>query len=129
MPTGVDGVGNEQLMIREDALGKRGRRLRRTAEIGREKAYLGEMQKNGLVKQEPACKLEEEIELATGGSEDRDMNLAKVRNEETMRQDSYEENSIMESKSKEQDSGKESSVMVNSYQPLLLHRAPRYSQF
>ena len=100
----------------------------RTSVIGREKANLREMQENGLVKQEPACKLEEEIELATGGSKDKDMNVVEGKDKETMRQDSYKDNYIMESKSKEGDCEKEGSVIVNSYQPLLLHRAPRYSQ-
>ena len=122
MPTGIDGVGNEQLMIREDALGKGGRRLRRPAEIGQERANLGDMQEIGLVKHEPAFKLEK-VELAMEGSKDKDMNLAKERSGEMMQQDSYEDNYIMESKSKGQESGKEGSVV--NYQPLLLHRAPR----
>ena len=109
-------------MIREDALGKGGRRLRRTAVAGQEKAHLNEMQENGLVKQEPVCKFEEEIKLATGGSKDKDMNLDEGKDKETM-QGSYEDNYIMESKSKGQESGKEGSVV--NYQPLLLHRTPR----
>ena len=104
-------------------MGKGGRRLRRTAVAGQEKAHLNEMQENGLVKQEPVCKFEEEIKLATGGSKDKDMNLDEGKDKETMRQDSYEDNYIMESKSKGQESGKEGSVV--NYQPLLLHRAPR----
>ena len=125
--TGLGEVGEKQLVMversSEVALGKGGRRHRRAAMRGQK-----ETQENAVVKKELLCKVEKEVEFGREGFKDKDMNLVKERFEETMRQDSYEDNSIMESKSNQQDSGKEGKVMVNSYQPLLLHRAPRYLQ-
>ena len=87
-------------------------------------AHLEEMQEDVVVKREQLCKMEEEVEFGTGDSKDKI--IAKEGKEETLRQDSYEDISTMESKSKQEDSGKENGVGVKSYQPLLLHRAPRY---
>ena len=106
----------------EVALG--GRRQRRTAVRRQVEAHLEEMQEDVVVKREQLCKMEEEVEFGTGGSKDKI--IAKEGEEETLRQDSYEDISTMESKSKQEDSGKENGVGVKSYQPLLLHRAPRY---
>merc|ERR1712192_176398 len=73
------------------------------------------------------CKVEQEgVEFSREGSKDKDVNPAGEGDRETLRQDSYEDNSIMmESKSKQEESGKQGGVMVKSNQPLLLHRAPR----
>ena len=130
--TGLGEVGEKQLMMAgrsgEVALGKGGRRHRRAAIRGQEKSHLEEMQeKDVAVKKELPCKVEEEVEFGREGSKDKVMNLAKEGDREILRQDSYEDNSLFESKCKQQDSGKEGGVMVKSYQPLLLHRAPRYS--
>ena len=68
----------------------------------------------------------EEVEEVKFGSKIMEKIIAKERNEETLRQDSYE-NYTMESKSKPEENVKEGADMVKSHQPLLLHRAPRYT--
>ena len=112
----------------EVPLGKRGRWQGRNAVRRQEKTDLEEMlmQKDVVMKGEQFCKMEEEeVEVGTGGSID--MSASEEGCAKTLRQDSYEyeDNSTMESKSKQEDSGKEDGVVVKSYQPLLLHRAPR----
>ena len=125
-------VGEKQLMTAqrssEVALGKGGRRHRQTNMRRQQKLHLEGMQENVAMKKELLCKVEEE-EVEFGRTGSKDMNPANEGDVETFRQDSYEDNSIMmESKSKQEESGKQDGVMVKSNQPLLLHRAPRYSQ-
>ena len=111
----------------EVALRKWGRGQKRAAVGEQEKAHLEKMQAD-VVKRELYCKMEEEVEFGTGSSNDKDNIIAKEGDEKLLEQDSYEDNTTVESKSKQEDSEKEGCVMVKSYQPLLLHRAPRYSQ-
>ena len=129
--TGLGARGNKQLMMversSEVALGERGRRHRRAAVRGPEKACQDEMQEDVVVKRELPCKMEEEVEFGQGGSKDKDMHLAKEGGEETLWQDSYKDKTAIESNHKQEDSAKDGGVMLKSNQPLLLHRAPRFS--
>ena len=80
-----------------------------------------------LMKKEQVCKMEEQVEFGRGGSKDKI--FAMEGDEESLRQDSDEDISTMESKSKQKDFGLENGIVVKSYQPLalLLNRAPRYT--
>ena len=84
------------------------------------------MQKDVAVKTEPLCKVEESVELGAGVSVDKDSTIAKDGDGITFQQDSYEDNSTLENESKHDDCVKMDNAMVRTYQPLLLHRAPRY---
>jgi len=123
--TGFDGEGNEQLTMMESssevALEKRGRRHKRTAMRGQKEACLEDV----VMKKEQLCKMEEQVEFGRGGSKDKI--FAMEGDEESLRQDSDEDISTMESKSKQKDFGLEDGIVVKSYQPLalLLNRAPR----
>ena len=125
--TGFDGEGNEQLTMMESssevALEKRGRRHKRTAMRGQKEACLEDV----VMKKEQLCKMEEQVEFGRGGSKDKI--FAMEGDEESLRQDSDEDISTMESKSKQKDFGLENGIVVKSYQPLalLLNRAPRYT--
>ena len=125
--TGLVGEQRER-MERSSAVvfGKRGRRLRTAAGKGQEDSHLVEMQKDVAVKTEPLCKVEESVELGAGVSVDKDSSIAKDGDGITFQQDSYEENSALENESKHDDCVKMDNAMVRTYQPLLLHRAPRY---
>ena len=126
--TRATGLVGEQLerMERSSAVGfgKRGRRQRTAAGKGQEDSHLVEMQKDVAVKTEPLCKVEESVELGAGVSVDKDSN--KDGGGITFQQDSYEENSALGNESKQDDCVKMDNAMVRTYQPLLLHRAPRY---
>merc|ERR1712010_19547 len=86
---------------------------------GQEEACLEDV----VMKREQLCKVEEEV--GRGGSKDKI--IAMEGDGESLRQDSYEDISTMESKSKQKDFGLEDGIVVKSYQPLalLLNRAPR----
>ena len=120
--TGFDGVGNEQLMVERSSEGWG--RQRRTVVRQEEEAHMEEIREGVVVKKEHLCKMKEEVEFGAGGSKKKDKIIAKEGGEQTLRQDSFEDNSTMQSKSKPEDSEKEGGV--KSHQPLLLHRAPRY---
>jgi len=117
--TGFDGVGNKRLMMVERSSEGR-RRQKRT--VVREQEEAQEIREGEVVKKEQLCKMKEEVEFGAGGSKKVKI-IAKEGGEQTLRQDSFEDNSTMESKSKPEDSEKEGGV--KSHQPLLLHRAPR----
>merc|ERR1719370_1730665 len=115
--TGINGAGNKQLVMversSEVALRKGGRRQRKAAVREKEEeAHLEEMQENVVVKNELLCKMEEEeVQFGTGGSKDKDKIFAKEGDEETLRQDSYEDNSTIENNSKQEDARNEGGVM------------------
>jgi len=72
-----------------------------------------------VVKKELPCKAKEEVEFDRKSSEDNKLNHAtKEGDDEGFRQDSYENKN-------NHDLGKEGGGLTRSYQPLLLHRAPR----
>ena len=117
--TGFDGVGNKRLMMVERSSEGR-RRQKRT--VVREQEEAQEIREGEVVKKEQLCKMKEEVEFGAGGSKKVKI-IAKEGGEQTLRQDSFEDNSNMESKFKPEDSEKEGGA--KSHQPLLLHRAPR----
>ena len=120
--TGFDGVGNKRLMMVERSSEGR-RRQKRTVVREQEEAHMEEIREGEVVKKEQLCKMKEEVEFGAGGSKKVKI-IAKEGGEQTLRQDSFEDKSTMERKSKPEDSEKEGGV--KSHQPLLLHRAPRY---
>merc|ERR550519_505672 len=98
-------------------------RQRRTVVRQEEEAHMEEIREGAVVKKEQLCKMKDEVEFGAGGSKKKDKIIAKEGGEQTLRQDSFEDNSNMESKFKPEDSEKEGGV--KSHQPLLMHRAPR----
>ena len=114
---GFDEVEDKQLVERSSG---GGRRQRKTVVSRQEETHLQEVQEGVVMNKE------EVEEVKFGCSKMMEKIIAKERNEETLRQDSYE-NYTMESKSKPEENVKEGVDMVKSHQPLLLHRAPRYT--
>ena len=94
--TGFDGVGNKRLMMVERSSEGR-RRQKRTVVREQEEAHMEEIREGEVVKKEQLCKMKEEVEFGAGGSKKVKI-IAKEGGEQTLLQDSLEDNSTMESK-------------------------------